>query len=783
MSPAQFSAVRIARQHAPKIRQIASILALAFIAGCGGERDTALDLEGQALQRSRRPLSFTPTAEFDWSMPPTIDLNGDNLVDMNPSQAHLNRKTFEVRLNGCASRPEEQSGPLNRFEWKIESFGSSASAMTIDSSNCDVLTALEQGGFMVTLTVTSPAGLTGTVRKQITVRNFLVVSIGDSNASGEGNPEVPGDGFLPIKTRWSDRRCHRSALGGPPKAARVLEDADSQSSVTFLSVACSGAGIDVGLLGPYIGQEFRPGDGPPLEPQPTQVRNLLCPDGCPNGMRTIDALLINVGANDVGFGTVVNECAFPVGDCQNGSVPAMVEDKLLRLPGKFFALEREIKATLKPLNVFIGEYFDPTWGDPPGVGGGWRGSTATQELCFQMVFQNAGFGFIEGVINNSEVHWARKNVVLPINAAVEQAAKSNGWNFVGNIADEFRGHGYCAIDNWVVRYDQSIVSQNNQDGTMHPNALGHDVYGRREGAALVKKTLVGNRRTDIDGDGNADILWFHRESGTVAPWFLMATSGGVTPALSFSTPLQRKVEGSSDWDVGATGDFDNDGKSDIFWVNGITGDLTIWYLDGVRVVRTADIVTWEGRFGREIPKARVPASSGWRVIGTGDFDRNGSRDILWYHGQTGTFSVWSLVSTSDGVRYESSKLISDVLPESSGWTPVGTGDFNHDGSTDILWTNRADGRLAAWHLNGFSLIGGLDLSQVGPTIATGWNVVSVDDFDRDGFDDLLWHHGPTGNLAIWHLFKNNVITGSTITDTNHTPLTVPGSLGWRVVSR
>ena len=42
----------------------------------------------------------------------------------------------------------------------------------------------------------------------------------------------------------------------------------------------------------------------------------------------------------------------------------------------------------------------------------------------------------------------------------------------------------------------------------------------------------------------------------------------------------------------------------------------------------------------------------------------------------------------------------------SPWTIVETGDFNHDGMSDILWSNTSTGQVVLWFLNGTSVIGG-----------------------------------------------------------------------------
>lgn len=51
--------------------------------------------------------------------------------------------------------------------------------------------SLDQGDYMVTLTVAAQNGQTNSVTKNIEVKDILIVSIGDSVASGEGNPDIP----------------------------------------------------------------------------------------------------------------------------------------------------------------------------------------------------------------------------------------------------------------------------------------------------------------------------------------------------------------------------------------------------------------------------------------------------------------------------------------------------------------------------------------------------------------------------------------------------------------
>src|SRR5206468_12102716 len=141
---------------------------------------------------------------------------------------------------------------------------------------------------------------------------------------------------------------------GPALAAKAIEKADPHTSVTFVSVACSGATI-ANLLGEYNGREFGPADRP-LPAQIEQVRRLLCPSAnsrdClgpfPHAeLRHIDALLINVGGNDVGFGDMIEECGAPGNSChKEAKVQNMVRDGLASLPDSYRKLDEKLRSTL-----------------------------------------------------------------------------------------------------------------------------------------------------------------------------------------------------------------------------------------------------------------------------------------------------------------------------------------------------------------------------------------------------------------------------------------------------
>lgn len=121
---------------------------------------------------------------------------------------------------------------------------------------------------------------------KIKIDDVLVIGLGDSFASGEGNPDVPvklawstlvmsdpitaGDTAHdqttsgPVRKRagdyfasqWIDRSCHRSAYSFQLRSALHLALSNSQRAITFLGYSCSGAEINEGLLFPFQGPEY-----------------------------------------------------------------------------------------------------------------------------------------------------------------------------------------------------------------------------------------------------------------------------------------------------------------------------------------------------------------------------------------------------------------------------------------------------------------------------------------------------------------------------------------------
>jgi hypothetical protein len=60
-----------------------------------------------------------------------------------------------------------------------------------------------------------------------------------------------------------------------------------------------------------------------------------------------------------------------------------------------------------------------------------------------------------------------------------------------------------------------------------------------------------------------------------------------------------------------------------------------------------------------------------------------------------------------------------VANPGASWKAMGTGDYNHDGHSDILLQNTGSGQISIWDMNGNDIIGG---GVVAANAGASWHV-------------------------------------------------------------
>lgn len=404
------------------------------------------------------------TVSFEWTVPDRFggDADEGGVIDYFEPDGSLEIHPDAFRVDFTTDTPLSCDTTLART-WSIDGQEVAADDPQVvfyDPNDCRFSYLFEdEGTYEVELEVERADGLLlGFKTREVVVQDFLVVSLGDSVASGEGSPDLPQSGG---PERWQNQQCHRTALAGPAQAAIQLEQADEKTSVTFVHLACSGATVEEGVLGPYAGIE----PGALLPSQVEQMRDLV-------GEREIDAVLVSIGANDVQFSTLIERClVFRNCDLLGpGSAASLFEQRIARLPGRYDRLDAALQPDVPSERVIISEYFDPTRN---GTGG----------FCDDILADHpAARGPFQ--ITAEEARWASENMLVRLNAEVFGAAVRHGWRYAGGIASQFLTHGYCAPLNWVLTYTESMLVQGDQNGTIHPNGPGHLAYASQLAAGL-----------------------------------------------------------------------------------------------------------------------------------------------------------------------------------------------------------------------------------------------------------------------------------------------------------
>ncbi|MEO8428390.1 MAG: VCBS repeat-containing protein [Verrucomicrobiota bacterium] len=156
----------------------------------------------------------------------------------------------------------------------------------------------------------------------------------------------------------------------------------------------------------------------------------------------------------------------------------------------------------------------------------------------------------------------------------------------------------------------------------------------------------------------------------------------------------------------------------------------------------------------------------YHIVGTGDFNGDRQTDLLFQRDDGAGLSVWFI----NGIDQWSSAGLNPSQP-GGGWKVVATGDVNHDGKKDIVFQH-TDGTLAVWFMYGLSLVQGVLLSPSNPGDPR-WRVVGTADLTGMGSTDLILQH-TDGTLAAWYMDGTNLVRAALLNPS------APAEPGWRV---
>jgi hypothetical protein len=214
-------------------------------------------------------------------------------------------------------------------------------------------------------------------------------------------------------------------------------------------------------------------------------------------------------------------------------------------------------------------------------------------------------------------------------------------------------------------------------------------------------------------------------SGTHA---ITARYSGSTAYNAATSPAVNQVVNAAPPPGKVATDFNADGKSDVLWRNGSTGQVYRMLMNGFAI--------GNGAFAYTEPDAA------WKIVGDADFNGDGITDVLRRHGTTGQVDI--VFFNASGMP--SGAGVAVMTEPNLAWKIVGTPDLDGDGKADILWWNSSTGQVYAMLMNGAAIAA---RGSVYTEPDTNWKIVAVGDFAGSGRkNQLVWRHGATGQVYL-----------------------------------
>jgi lysophospholipase L1-like esterase len=334
------------------------------------------------------------------------------------------------------------------------------------------------------------------------VKDVMIVGLGDSFASGEGNPDTPvrldefhrSQNLYPTRKRidaggaaqWLDKLCHRSMYSYQMRAALQIGIENKHSAVTYLGYACSGAAVEKGIIGPQTYVEVVSGDlnsgstrsqpnsGSKRDAQMARFLKEMCKVepvqenglwACPGQQfkRKVDFVFVSIGGNDIGFANLVSWATLRAGPLTKLAgwlgvtvSPAQFAANMTSvLPSAYQRLARQLEKampladdslTYDPSHVILTAYPDILVDEKGETCQGIKDESQIEDIFAANQSLDRFSTWL--VVRQDKLDAAHAQLDI-LHRRMGEVAEANGWTYAGRAyADRpFKGHGFCARRN------------------------------------------------------------------------------------------------------------------------------------------------------------------------------------------------------------------------------------------------------------------------------------------------------------------------------------------------
>lgn len=404
---------------------------------------------------------------------------------------------------------------------------------------------------IVTVDAAAADGTTQHARTEILVRDLLIAGLGDSIASGEGNPDRPialsdegfcfrrflagvrSEYFRPGRAgyrgnkscettgasggtdrdwqahaaRWLSAACHRSLYSYQLRTALALAIAERHVAVTFLPLACTGARIEDGLFKARQAREVVCEGGScarTVPPQIAQLTEALSAARRVDPTRQLDLVLLTIGANDVQFSGLVADAILHDATeralfARAGLIASTADAEALlsrRVPDDF----AQLRAALKPLVggdlsrvIYVSYAYPGSQAEDTPCPGGRDGFDIHPAFAVDEAKVRAASDFV------TRRFLPRLKALALCEGGVSCGGPADRMTFVDAHQTPFAAHGFCARAPSDPEFDRACFSADGEsfhksliEGAAHPLRCERSVREFRPYASRARWIRTAN---------------------------------------------------------------------------------------------------------------------------------------------------------------------------------------------------------------------------------------------------------------------------------------------------
>jgi lysophospholipase L1-like esterase len=391
--------------------------------------------------------------------------------------------------------------------WSFDD-GEGSQASTFDCAEPVNLRARYGRATVATVEVSSGPEAPQRVSTEITVRDIFIAGLGDSIASGEGNPDRPialsDEGFCfrsylgsasaqyyrPSRAGfkggraceapdtlqvwqhqsalWFNAPCHRSLYSYQTRTALALAVQYPHIAVTYLPLACTGATIPDGLFGAQRARECPPTKSATtcqsgVSAQLAELRDALAAARKRQPDRKLDLILLSIGANDINFSGLVADVIVDTPTervlFRRTGVMGSVDDSRAALTRELPQSFGKLREALKPLVGDLQRVVYVSYANPTLAGGGapCPGGRAGFDIHPSFDAQPQRLASVSNYVER-EFLPQLKALALCQSGVLCRDPAADRMTFVDTHQAAFADHGFCARAESDPQFDRECFS-------------------------------------------------------------------------------------------------------------------------------------------------------------------------------------------------------------------------------------------------------------------------------------------------------------------------------------